>query len=63
MGYAAQAFGALLVVASVLVTYPVPGLPQWVPVVAGAFLAAAAKYGLDNHSARVRVAELAAPTP
>ena len=55
-GYAAQAFGILMVVASVLVT--MPGLPPWVITVSGVTLAVGSKLGLDAHSAQVRVAEL-----
>lgn len=59
MGYVAQLFGLLMVLASVLVT--VPGLPTWVPIACGVILALGSKLGLDYHSAQVRVAEIAGP--
>lgn len=56
MGYAAQVFGVVMVVASVVIV--VPGEPAWVGTVCGVVLAVGSKLSLDDHSAKVRAAEL-----
>jgi len=58
MGYLAQVFGLVMVLATVLVAVPIPGLPSWVLPICGTIIAVGSKLGLDSHSAQVRVAEL-----
>ncbi len=60
--YAVQAGGALLALAGYVQT--IPGLPHWIPLVAGGVIVVLTQLGYQSHSAAVRVAELAAaPAP